>query len=413
MMLDRESEISNLLKFAVNSRHKFGFAWLDDEGRIDTKKHLELWITARMTHCFALGSMLHKLLPESECAQYRELAIHGISCLCNYFHDVDYGGYFSAISSTTGVASGRGERKEAYSHAFVILAASSAVIAGVNEAEILLEDALQVSTERWWDKQSCMVKESYTRDFTECEPYRGLNAAMHTVEAYLAAFDALEKLEYLNRAKHMVEHVVGEMASASDWRLCEHFSISYEPLYDFNKDKPGDAFRPYGATPGHSFEWGRLALQTVVTCRNLGIEISESVLGNALRLIDAGKRDGWCRDGAPGYVYTVDFDGTPVNHSRMYWVACEAVVAACVAQKLDTVNHLKWEHLEREAMNFLETYCRDQPGRYVHELDESNKPAFSTWSGKPDIYHTLQAMLIDKLPASPTFALAVRGIFER
>lgn len=411
-MLDRNIEILHLLEFASKSRHQWGFAWLDNEGNITSGNPLELWITSRMVHCFALGSMLHTLLPDAKCCEYYELTRHGIACLHKFFHDSTKGGYYSSISSETGLATrGRSERKEAYSHAFVILAASSALVAGIDEAETLLEDALQISTERWWDDQAGMVKESYNRDFTECEPYRGLNAAMHTVEAYLATFDARRDEEYLHRAKRMVEYVVGEMAPASDWRLCEHFSASYEPLLDFNKDKPEDAFRPYGATPGHSFEWGRLALQTVVMCRKSGIDISSSVLGNALHLIDAGKRDGWYRDGAPGYVYTVDFDGTPVNRNRMYWVACEAVLAANVAQKIDEENASQWSLLEHEALDFLYTYCREESGKYVHELDETNKPAFSTWQGKPDIYHTLQAMLINDLPATPTFALSVRDTF--
>ena len=39
-------------------------------------------------------------------------------------------------------------------------------------------------------------------------------------------------------------------------------------------------------------------------------------------------REGWDVDGAPGFVYTVDWSGKPVVRERMHWVAAEAVGAA-------------------------------------------------------------------------------------
>ena len=34
-------------------------------------------------------------------------------------------------------------------------------------------------------------------------------------------------------------------------------------------------------------------------------------------------------------------------------------------------------------------------------------PAESTWSGKPDLYHSYQALLLPSLPLSPTAATAL------
>ena len=34
-------------------------------------------------------------------------------------------------------------------------------------------------------------------------------------------------------------------------------------------------------------------------------------------------------------------------------------------------------------------------------------PAASTWSGKPDLYHSYQALLLPSLPLSPTAATAL------
>ena len=46
-----------------------------------------------------------------------------------------------------------------------------------------------------------------------------------------------------------------------DWRIPEHYDAQWRAQPDYNLDQPRHAFRPYGATPGHAFEWSRLLLQ--------------------------------------------------------------------------------------------------------------------------------------------------------
>ena len=55
-VLDAETE--GLLAFARAARVPGGFAWLDADGRPDPGRGLHLWITARMTHVFALSALL-------------------------------------------------------------------------------------------------------------------------------------------------------------------------------------------------------------------------------------------------------------------------------------------------------------------------------------------------------------------
>ena len=69
---------------------------------------------------------------------------------------------------------------------------------------------------------------------------------------------------------------------------------------------------------------------------------------------------------APGFVYTVDFVGTPVVHERMHWVACEAISAAAalhcalvnepvpLAAKATSMAYL--EHAYRSAWDYCEQY---------------------------------------------------------
>ena len=52
-------------------------------------------------------------------------------------------------------------------------------------------------------------------------------------------------------------------------------------------------------------------------------------------------------------------------------------------------------------------------GSWWHELDERNQPSALVWSGKPDVYHALQATLIPRLPLSPTISTALHaGLLE-
>lgn len=97
-------------------------------------------------------------------------------------------------------------------------------------------------------------------EFTVLDDYRGLNANMHTVEAFLAVADAIKEEKYRIRAGRIIDHVIG-WASANDWRIPEHFTKEWKADLDCNKECPADRFKPYGATPGHGIEWARLIVQ--------------------------------------------------------------------------------------------------------------------------------------------------------
>ncbi|WP_092563704.1 AGE family epimerase/isomerase [Bowdeniella nasicola] len=412
----RAREIADLLAWGARARHEFGFGYLGDNGEILTERGIELWITCRMTHCFALASMLpERYLGELSREEARALAAHGIASLADHFHDADYGGYVAALDAETGEpAAGGGDRKQAYAHAFVVLAASSARVAGIEGAQAVLDDALATSTERWWDEDAGMVYESYDRRFSEAEAYRGVNAAMHTVESYLAAATVTGDDTYLMRAVRIIDRVVGDLAPQFQWRFPEHLDTNYEPILDFNRDKPADPFRPYGATPGHWFEWGRLALQSLAELEARGIERAGSarIKDGALALIEAGAQEGFGVDGEPGYVYTTDFDGTPVVHERMHWVACEAFAAGIAAALADPALAERFTAIAAEAWDYIERFLIAQPGQWIHELDRHNSPAAGTWEGKPDIYHAVQALLMPDLPLAPAFAPAVAHLSE-
>ena len=207
----------------------------------------------------------------------------------------------------------------------MVLAAASATAAGRPGGRELLDDALGVLLEHFWDDEFGMVVEQWDESFTTLDGYRGVNANMHTVEALLSAADVLDDTSLRERALRIVTRVVHDLARGNEWRIPEHFDATWTPQLEYNVDEPAHPFRPYGATIGHWLEWSRLALHLRA---GLGDAAPDWLLDDARSLFDASLREGWAVDGADGFVYTVDWSGAPVVRERMHWVAAEATATA-------------------------------------------------------------------------------------
>jgi mannose/cellobiose epimerase-like protein (N-acyl-D-glucosamine 2-epimerase family) len=322
--------------------------------------------------------------------------------------DEEYRGWFASVGADGPVLAD----KRGYEHAFVVLAASSALVAGRDGAADLLAEALAVSDRHFWREDDGMVVDVWDRAWTQCEPYRGVNANMHTVEAYLAAADATGDGEWQGRALRITERVVHGWARGNQWRIPEHFDAEWQPLPEYNADQPGHAFRPYGATIGHALEWSRLCLHVHACLAAAGRNAPSWLIADAGGLFDAAVRDGWAADGAEGFVYTTGWDGTPVVRQRLFWVVCEGIAAAAALHavtgddRYEAVYRQWWDHAARY---FIDTDL----GSWRHELDPGNRPASTIWQGKPDAYHALQTTLIPRLPLAPTMASAIgRGLLS-
>lgn len=384
-------EGSRLLAFAKASKLPQGFGNLDDHGRLPANARAETMNTARMTHSFALAHIAG--LPG-----FAALVDHGIAALSGPLRDAEHGGWFA-----TPLAEGSDDGKAAYLHAFVALAASSAVVADRPGAKELLVDAVNVLKTHFWSEDEGALRESFSRDWSNEEAYRGANSNMHGTEAFLALADVTGDSIWLDRALSIVERVIHKHAGANNFQVVEHFTVDWQPVPDYNQDNPADGFRPFGTTPGHAFEWARLLLHLESARREAKLPAPHWLLKDAKALFEGACLYGWNVDGAPGIVYTLDWQNKPVVRHRLHWTHAEACAAS--AALLQRTGDKQYEDWYRLFWEFNEAHFIDyQQGSWRHELNPQNEPSADIWPGKPDLYHAYQATLLPLLALAPSLA---------
>lgn len=287
------------------------------------------------------------------------------------------------------------------------MAACSGVLAKRPAAQSLLEEALATYDKYFWNETEGLSCDTWNTEFTILDDYRGLNANMHTVEAFLAVADATGNETYRWRAGRIIDHVL-TWANHNDWRIPEHFRKDWTPDLDCNKDHPDDPFKPYGATPGHGIEWARLITQWAYSMKDTTEDTTpiEKYVTAAESLYQRAIKDAWNADGAPGIVYTTDWLGNPVVHDRMHWTLAEAINTSAV---LWHVTH-KQQYADDYAMflRYLDEQVLDHiHGSWYHQLDAAGNVLTTVWPGKSDLYHAVQATLIPYYPVDTSIAAAV------
>jgi mannose/cellobiose epimerase-like protein (N-acyl-D-glucosamine 2-epimerase family) len=383
-----------LLRFAEGARDPAGgFGRQHLHGGL-TGGPVELWVTGRMTHVFALGELLG--YPGAD--RFVEHGLAALSPGAGRLADATSGGWYSAV----GPDRVDDDRKAFYQHCFVLLGAASALTAGHPTAARVLDEAREITLSRFWDDEAGLPRESWDAGWARTEDYRGVNATMHGVEAFLAVYDVTGDPAWRDRALRMTSRVLG-WARDTGWRIPEHFDPEWNPLPDYNRDAPADPFRPYGSTVGHSLEWARLCCHLNVV---LGPDAPAWLVEGAEALFARAVADGWAVDGADGFVYTVDWDGVPVVHERMSWVAAEAVAAATVLHQVTGSDPYRssaarwWE--------WIGAHLVDPDGAWRPELGRDLRPSGTVWSDQPEVYHAVQAALFAReLPLRGSIAASV------
>ena len=334
-----------------------------------------LHATTRMVYCYALGHRLGH--PGSS-----RIVDHGMAYLWTRHRDVAQGGYFWRV----GDDGPEDASKQAYGHAFVLLAAAAAKSVDHPDADRLLADATTVLLDKFWEPQHGAVSEEYTADWKPLgAPYRGQNSNMHLTEALMAAFEVTGDGQYLAMAESIADLLIRRITAENEWRLPEHFS----PQWVHDRDYAGsEMFRPAGTTPGHWLEWSRLLVQLwIAGGRKHGWmpKAADMVFRKAVA-------EGWDAE-LGGFFYTLDFDGQPLVPDKIWWPLCEGIGAAVFLGSVsDPVFYEDWY---RRMWDFVSTTVLEvSTGRWIPQLDREGHTKTTLFSGRPDLYHALQACLI-------------------
>jgi len=342
-----------------------------------------------MAHVYSIAHLLG--LPGAE-----RTVDHAMDFLWNRMRDTRHGGYFWSVDDDRPI----NPTKQAYGHAFVLLAASSAMTVGHPDAARLMADVTDVLHSRFWDAKAGATTEEYDADWTSLGSYRGQNSNMHLTESLMAAFEATGDRTYLAMAESIASLIIDRHARALGWRVAEHFDDKWEVDRAYRGDP---MFRPQGTTPGHALEWSRLLVQLW----ELGERKHGWMLESARALFFNTVDIGWDRQ-VGGFYYTLGWDDRPDQADRYWWPCAEGVAAAAVLGSVD--GDPRFEAWYRRIWSFIANYVIDREnGGWTPELDSSFKPVNRVFEGKPDIYHAVQACLIPLLPANGSITRGLKA----
>ena len=384
-------QANNLFDFfqAPSINPQGGFFELDDSGKpIDRDNGVRaIHGTSRMVHCFAIGSLIGR--PGSD-----EIVDHGMRYLWEKHRDGRNGGYIWSLDND----GPKDDTKQAYGHAFALLAASSAKLVGHPLADRMLADVTQVIDQRFWDEGRGAVREEFANDWREISAYRGQNSNMHLTEALMAAYEATGERQYLTRAERIAELIIARNAVPMGHRVAEHFDADWQ----LDKDYLGsEMFRPSGTTPGHWLEWARLLVQLWI----LGDKRLSWLTDAARNLFRQAIELGWDRTHG-GFFYTLDWENQPALREKLWWPVAEAIGAAAFLSAWDRDDFFQAWY--RKLWDYAENHVIDhERGGWFSELAEDLTPKSRLFVGKPDIYHALQACLIPLYPATGSLTGAI------
>ncbi|WP_282602814.1 AGE family epimerase/isomerase [Paracoccus sp. PARArs4] len=360
--------------FDRSARQGAGFHVLDLKGAPQASQVQEIHTTTRLVHSYALALLAGR--PDRA-----GIIDRGMDFLWSHHRDAQHGGYLWGLDD--GIPMDR--PKLAYGHVFVLLAASSAKLAGHPDADRLLTDITEVLDRHYWDDGAGLFPDEFTRDWQVFSGYRGMNANMHGVEALLAAHEATGEAVFLDRAGRILRFFIAGQAASHGWRIPEHYHEDWSPDTAYAGDP---MFRPAGTTPGHSFEMARLLLQWWDAAgRPAGDAVAQ-----ARALVDTALADAW-NPAQGGLAYTLQMDGAVDIADRYWWPVTEAIGALAALQKVDPTDQT--EAWYRRMWQFAaERFIDQDHGGWFPEIGPDDRPQVTQFAGKPDIYHALQADLL-------------------
>ena len=270
----------------------------------------------------------------------------------------------------------------AYGQAFVLLAKAHAFSVGCATREDVA-DAFDRMNDAFFKPADRAYADEITPEGTLLD-YRGQNANMHMCEACLAAHEFTGDVRYLDRAEMLIERFAFELAAQSGDLVWEHYHADWRVDWDYNKDNPGNIFKPWGFQTGHQTEWAKLLMIAHQFRPNA------RWVDRAVHLQLAAYWHGWDTQHG-GLIYGFAPNHSPCDTDKYFWVQAESFASAWRL----------WRHTGDTA--FLKQYQDLWAWSWAHMIDHEHGAWFRILSadggklentkspaGKVD-YHTMGA----------------------
>lgn len=349
------------------------FHYFRDDGSVYDASHRHLVSSTRFVFNYAMAYR------EFGNAEYLDAVRHGLKYLREKHRNAAGGGY--AWTLRDGVPEDR--TNHCYGVAFVLLAYSTALKAGIEEARAWMDETWQLLESRFWEADAGLYRDEADADWN-FSSYRGQNANMHMCEAMLAAYEASGERRYLDRALALADHMTRRQAAKAEGLVWEHYDRDWNIDWDYNRDDPKHLFRPWGFQPGHQTEWAKLLL---ILDRHLD---AAWLVPTAKHLFDTALARSWDA-GRGGMFYGFAPDGSVCDDDKYFWVQAESLAAAALlAARTGEAQY--WEWYQRLWTYAWLHFVDHRYGAWYRILDADNRKYSDEKSpaGKTD-YHTMGA----------------------
>jgi mannose/cellobiose epimerase-like protein (N-acyl-D-glucosamine 2-epimerase family) len=329
---------------------------LDIEGRADRAAPRRVRVQARQIYCFAKAAQIG-WYPEG-----REIALNGLDYLLSKAKSPDGRPGFVHLLAPDGSAVNF--MRDAYDHAFVLLALSTAYQLN-NDAQIKSEIEALLA---FLDTDMRSPHGGFIEGIPTTLPRRQ-NPQMHLFEAMIAAFDATGDLVYQSRAGELFGLFIANLYDPRRQILTEYFEDDWSKI------------EPVCVEPGHQAEWVWLlkAFERITNCPTA--RHRAGLLASALRY----------RDDATGCLLDEgSAEGRITKYTRRLWPQTEiakAFLAQAEAGDQAAANEA------RNALVRLYRYylCHPVKGGWYDQFDRDNRSLVDSIPAS-SFYHILCAI---------------------
>ncbi|KAF1708123.1 AGE family epimerase/isomerase [Pseudoxanthomonas sacheonensis] len=349
------------------------FHYFRDDGSVYDATHRHLVSSTRFVFNYAMAYR------EFGDAAYLDAVKHGLRYLREVHRNPATGGYAWTLRD------GRVEddMNHCYGVAFVLLAYSCGLKAGLEEARGWMDETWALLERYFWDAEFGLYKDEADANWNFSD-YRGQNANMHMCEAMLAAFEASGERRYLDRALTLADHMTRRQAAKADGLVWEHYDTQWNIDWNYNLDDPKHLFRPWGFQPGHQTEWTKLLL---ILDRHVD---ADWLVPTARHLFDTAVSRSW-DEARGGLYYGFAPDGSVCDDDKYFWVQAESLAAAALLAAR-TGDETYWRWYDRLWDYAWKHFVDHRYGAWYRILDADNRKYSDEKSpaGKTD-YHTMGA----------------------